>query len=224
MKVSLIIPTLNEKENISKLIPQVCKFLPKGSEVIVVDDNSKDKTADEVRKLSKKYPVKVFVRYERGLSGAVIYGFDKAKNDYLGVMDADLSHPPETLPALINALNEADITVGSRYMPGGGVEEWPFVRRMISKGATLMARPLTRVKDPMSGFFFLRKAVIAGKDLKPKGYKILLEILVKGTYSKVTEVPFMFRNRNVGKSKMTLKTWRHYVEHLFSLYVYRWTK
>ena len=224
-KITLVIPTYNEAKNVALLTDRIFKAYKK-TQIIFVDDNSPDGTSEAVKKLMKKYDVKLIKRAGKlGLSSAVIEGFQKAKTDIIGVIDADLSHPPETIPKLVSAIiNGADIAVGSRYTKGGGVEVWPWHRRMISLGATSIALPLTRVKDPMSGFFMLRKKVIKKAKLNSKGYKILLEVLVKGKYSKVIEVPFMFRNREFGQSKLGAKQYLAYLSDLRKLYMHKFLK
>lgn len=222
--VSIVIPTYNERGNIEKLIPEIfgsCKALKAAVEVVIVDDSSPDGTGSLAEQLGKKYNVRVIHRSGKlGLASAVIKGFSESKSDILGVMDADLSHPPQILPNLIKPLldNEAEVAVGSRYVKGGGVEVWPWRRRLVSKVATLMARPLTKVKDPMSGLFFLKRSVIEGVKLHARGYKIGVEILVKGYYMKVCEVPYIFRNRFVGKSKIGAGEYYHYIGSLLRLY------
>ncbi|MBI2550674.1 polyprenol monophosphomannose synthase [Candidatus Woesearchaeota archaeon] len=224
---SIVIPTYNEKRNIGVLVPEIfksCKGLKAKIEVVIVDDNSPDGTGKAAEELSKKYNVIVVHRSRKlGLASAVIKGFYGSKSEILGAMDADLSHPPQVIPKLIKPVlsREAEVVVGSRYVKGGGVEVWPFHRRLMSKVATMMAKPLTPVKDPMSGLFFLRRSVIDGVELKARGYKIGLEILVKGRYKKVLEVPYMFRNRFVGKSKIGVREYYHYVRSLMDFCLYR---
>ncbi|MFH1182161.1 MAG: polyprenol monophosphomannose synthase [Candidatus Woesearchaeota archaeon] len=228
--VSLIVPTYNERENIKLLIPQIfasCKKIGAKIEVVIVDDNSPDGTAKAARTFGKKYNVRVIVRNKKiDLASAVKTGFSEAKGDILGVMDADMSHPPEVLPLLIRPIleNKADLTIGSRHAKGGGVEVWPLSRKLMSKAATLLAYPLTGIKDPMSGLFFTRRRVIEGVKLETRGYKILLEIIVKGRYSKAIEVPYTFRNRTVGKSKIGLSEYSNYLGGLLRLYFYRLKK
>jgi dolichol-phosphate mannosyltransferase len=223
--ISLIVPTFNEADNLETLVERVFKTVREKKldlELVVVDDNSPDGTARLAEKLAKKYPIKVIVRTkDKGLSPAVVEGFNKTDSEIIGVIDADLSHPPEKIPELIKALESADVAVASRLMKGGGVEEWPFSRRLISIGATLLARPLTNCSDPMSGFFFLRRSVIKNAKLNPLGYKILLEILVKGDFKKMSETPYVFQNRTVGKSKLNIRTNIQYVEHLLRLYRFK---
>ncbi len=227
--VSIIIPTYNERGNLEKIVPEIfssCRKLAAKVEVVVVDDNSPDGTGRIAEQLGKKYPVKVIHRKgKKGLASAVIQGFSESKSGILGVMDADLSHPPQTLPKMIKPLlkNEAELVIGSRYIKGGGVEVWPIHRRLTSKIATLMAWPLTSVNDPMSGLFFFKRETLEGVKLNAKGYKIGLEVIVKGKYARVMEVPYMFRNRFVGKSKLTITEYIHYVRNLVVLAAYKLT-
>lgn len=230
MKISIIIPTLNERDNLKTLIPTIDKLVKpvhKTYEMVIVDDNSKDGTAVLLRQFERKYPLKTIIRKnEKGLSGAVIEGFKQAKGTHFIVMDADLSHPPELLPSIINAIKGgAEVVLPSRYMRGGGVEKWPWDRRIISLGATGMARLLTNASDPMSGYFALQKEVIAGVKLNPIGYKILLEILVKGKFDrrKTVQIPYIFQNRFKGTSKLSTKIYLEYVKQLSILYIYKLT-
>jgi dolichol-phosphate mannosyltransferase len=226
--LSIIIPTYNERENVQKLIPRVFAVLKKAQikgEVIVVDDNSPDGTADAAAALRKNYPVIVIKRMgKRGLATAVIEGFRHANGTLIGVMDADCSHPPEKIPQLVRALGSCDMVFGSRHVKGGGIANWPRKRRIISRGASLLARPLTTVKDPMSGFFFFKKKILSGTVLDPRGYKIGLELVVKGNQAGVTEVPYVFRDRKTGKSKLDTKEMFAYLMHVLSLYGYRLKK
>ena len=226
MKVSIIIPTFNEKENIPKLferIFQVFKTYKTDWEIIVVDDDSRDGTDVVVKQYSKNYPVNIVVRKnERGLASAVVRGFKEAGGRVMCVIDADLQHPPETIPDLLQAIDSgADVAIASRYIPGGGVEGWSTKRKIISGGATLLARLLLfsarRVHDPLSGFFVFRRDIIRGVELAPTGYKILLEVLTRGHSTKITEVPYIFRERERGESNLTLKEELNYLNHLFRL-------
>ena len=219
----MIVPTYNEKDNIDELVQRVSKTIP-GAEIVIVDDNSPDGTSDRARELAKSYKMKVITRSGKlGLSSAVMEGFAAATGDILVVMDADLSHPPEKIPELVGKIEsgEAEIVFGSRHVEGGSIENWPFYRKVVSKGAALLARGLTKVKDPMSGFFALKRSVIDGVTLDPVGYKIGLEILVKGKYSKVVEVPIRFANRKAGKSKLGGSEMLRYIDHVSMLYEHR---
>lgn len=232
--VSIIIPTYNERANIKKLVPRIFEILSREklhAEVVIVDDNSPDGTAEEGEGLGKKYDVHVVKRSGKlGLSSAVIDGFGHAKGDILGVMDADLSHPPEKIPEMVRQLQDRplgggyDVVFGSRRVSGGRIDNWPLTRKVISKGASILARPVTSLRDPMSGFFFLKRKVIGDKKLNPKGFKIGLEIAVKGSHSGIKEVPITFRDRQLGKSKMGRGEIVNYLLHILSLYKYRLLK
>jgi len=225
--LSVIIPTFNEKENIPVIIPRLASILEEEGiphEIIVMDDDSPDGTAKAVGSIQKRFPqARCVVRKEnKGLSPAVIDGYGEARGDIHLVMDADLSHPVEAVPEMYRAIAEegADISVGSRHTKGGGIENWPFMRRFISFGAAMMARPLTPCSDPMSGFFALRPEVIKDAPLKPRGYKILLEVLVKGRYQKVKEIPITFKDRELGESKLGSRVILYYLQHLLQLYMF----
>ncbi len=222
--ISIVIPTYNEKDNIRPLAEGIAGALDgQDYEVVIVDDNSHDGTAELALLLSERYNIKVIKRIgKRGLASAIVDGIAEAKGDVIAVMDADLQHPPEVLTQMVKEIdNGAELVVASRYVTGGSSEGWGLTRKVISKGATLLAHlflPQTRcVKDPMSGFFAFRRYIISGKDLKPVGYKILLEILVLGKYQKVAEVPYSFKLRSHGKSKLGLRQEVDYLRHIFDL-------
>jgi dolichol-phosphate mannosyltransferase len=188
-----------------------------------VDDNSKDGTIEIAEGLSARYPVKLFVRREeKGLATAVIHGIKKASGNVIGVMDADLQHPPEVLTAIVKAVEDgADMVFASRYIKGGGCPNWGLFRKVVSRVAMSIAHVLLpssrRVKDPMTGFFmFLRDNVDVAK-LKPIGYKIALEILLVGSFNNVVEVPFIFEERSAGRSKLRPQQQIDYLKHIFSL-------
>jgi len=224
MKLSIIVPTYNERENIKPLIERIGETLRQGDyEILVVDDNSPDGTAGVAESLSKDYPVRIIHRPGKlGLASAVVEGIGKAEGDIVGVIDADLQHPPELVAQLVEAVVEGnDIAIASRYVQGGGIENWSLLRKIASKGAILLARPLTKAHDPTSGCFFLNKEVVMGTEFKPAGFKILLEILVKGKYERIKEVPYTFRERGKGKSKLGLMEYARYLKLLYSLYLVR---
>jgi dolichol-phosphate mannosyltransferase len=222
LKLAMVIPTLNEAGNMPALLSRLRTALdPAGIdyELIVVDDDSEDGTAEIVRDLAKQDSrVRVLIRKgQRGLAGAVIHGWANTDASLLGVIDGDLQHPPEVLPDLLNAvLKDNDIAIASRYATTtkDSVSEWSRARLLISRASTLATAPLqrknVRVKDPMSGFFIVRRACIEGIDLQPQGFKILLEILVKGRIQSAVEVPFRFATRQSGKSKADFKVALHY--------------
>jgi dolichol-phosphate mannosyltransferase len=130
-------------------------------------------------------------------------------------MDADLSHPPELVPALLSAIEDgADLAVGSRYVAGGGVEDWPMKRQIVSRVACLMGSVLVPVSDATSGFFALRRSVIDGVTLNPIGFKIGFEVIARGRYRSVVEVPYTFRDRELGASKFGRREVGQYVVQL----------
>ena len=222
--VSLVIPTYNEKENIVPLVERLSRaFANQNYEILFVDDNSKDGTVDLISELAARYPVKVMVRLnERGLATAVLHGFKYARGNIIGVMDADLQHPPEINPSLLKAIeNGADMAIASRYVRGGGCPNWGLARRIISRGALSLAHvflPNTRkVKDPMSGFFMFKRDGLDKVEFQPVGYKILMEMLVMGKFQNVVEVPFIFEDRSSGRSKMKARQQIDYLRHIFSL-------
>lgn len=221
--LSVVVPTFNERENLPLLLERIHTVLDGVNyEVIVVDDNSPDGTGDLGRDMSDRYPVNVIVRKDqRGLASAVVEGFKRSKSSCVAVIDADLQHPPELLLDLYQALQAADLAVASRYGAGGGVGEWGLLRRVVSKGATLMAQlllPLARsTPDPLSGYFAVRREAIDGVELDPVGYKILLEILARGRIERVATVPYIFDTRAHGQSKLGLRDQLNYFRHLIRL-------
>jgi len=228
--VSVIVATYNEAENIPKIIPRIHEALNKAKideEIIVVDDNSPDSTSGIARRMAKtgKYPVRVIERKKKqGLIQADVDGFSHARADVIGCMDADLSHPPEKLPELIRPIldGNADITVGSKYAGGGGIKNgWPLKRRIMSWVAMTLARPISPVKDSVSGFFFFRHSAIKGIEFRSKGFKTLLEILVKGRYKTTIEVPITFADRARGQSKLGKSEILGYLAHLAQLYKHK---
>ncbi len=226
--VSVIIPTYNEKGNIEKIIPQIFSVFRSSNisgEVVVVDDDSPDMTWKAAQELGRSYNIKTVRRMtEKGLSSAVIEGFRHASGEFIGVMDADLSHPPAAIPDMLEPLQtgSTDLVIGSRHVSGGGTENWPRRRKIISMGARMLARGLTGLKDPVSGFFFFRRDIIKGVKLNPIGYKIGLEVIVKGRHNKrITEVPYTFSDRKLGRSKMDKREILNYVIHLARLYGHR---
>jgi len=228
MKISLVIPTYNEKENVQKLLYMLNENFNVhniDSEIIVVDDNSPDGTGQIVEELKIKYPnVKVIHREGKlGLSSAVMEGFKISGGDIFGVMDADLSHPIEKIHEMIDQIiiRNADLVIGSRYVNGGKIEGWSIYRKILSKGATLLARVFVCVKDPMSGFFIIKKECITHKDINPKGFKILLELLIKANCKTIVEIPITFINRTAGKSKNGIKEIIYYLRNLTGYLQYK---
>jgi dolichol-phosphate mannosyltransferase len=236
--VSVIVPTFREEKNIEPLTRRLFAATRAASipiELVFIDDDSGQGTVETVgivAKLHKEgFDVRVRVRRPsegRGLSSAVLLGLQKeAKHDVLLVMDADLQHEPEAVPAVLAPVlkGDADFSVGSRNVGGGLVEDWPLIRRVISWGATALARPLTTCSDPMSGFFALPRSTLKrGKRLNPTGYKIGLELMVRCRCTDIAEVPIRFRDREQGESKLTMKQNLLYLAHLARLYwfAYPW--
>jgi len=227
--LSLIIPTYNEGQNLDALLQALVAVLdpvlPNDYELILVDDDSPDLTWRQGLALGERLPqLRVMRRQgDRGLSSAVIRGWQVAQGQILGVIDADLQHPPEVLQGLLAAMQAgADLAVGSRHVEGGGVSEWSLARRILSRGAQtlgLLILPgvVGRVSDPMSGFFMVRRSAIAGPLLNPKGYKILLEVLGRGRIDTITEVGYVFQERQEGSSKVTGQQYLDYIHHLLRL-------
>lgn len=229
--LSLVIPTYNEKKNIAELLKRLCAVLDQclagRYELIIVDDDSPDRTWEEAAKLSQSYQgLKVLKRQgERSLSNAIIDGWKIAEGEILGVMDADLQHPPEDIEKLLNALKEtpgADLAVASRHVDGGGVSDWSFARRILSRlaqGIACLIIPETArlLKDPLSGYFLIKRKAISHCELNPLGYKILLEVLSRGRIKKVKEVGYIFNERIQGGSKVTPLIYWQYILHLIRL-------
>ena len=231
LKTALIIPTLREAANIPVLLDRVRAVLdPTGInyEILIVDDDSQDGIEETVAAISKKDPrVQLLVRKgKRGLSGAVLHGWMHTNAAIIGVMDADLQHPPELLPQLISKmLGGCDLVIGSRYTEGGGLGAWNPIRKLISAAAVWVTWPIQhtglRAKDPMSGFFFVKRDCLNGIDFQEEGFKLLLEILVRARLASVYEVPFAFGERFRGASKANLKVAVDYGKLLMRLYGFR---
>lgn len=224
--VSIVVPTYNERENITKLIERIdssLKSLEGTYEILVVDDNSPDETWKVAIQLSNRYPIRVIRRKNaKGLATAVLKGVEEADYGVIVVLDADLQHPPEKIPELVAEIKKrADIAVASRFVEGGDSGNFSFPRRVISAVANFLVSTLFRevreISDTQSGFFAFRKDVISNSNLDPKGYKILLEIMVLGNYSEVAEVGYKFGQREVGKSKLGIKAILEFLYHILSL-------
>ncbi len=228
MKLSLIVPTRNERGNLPILAEMVHRSLDSQDyELIIVDDDSPDGTGELAEELSNKYPIRVLHRKnERGLASAVIHGIKFTDSDQIIVMDGDLQHPPELLPDLLKRLETHDMVIASRHCEGGGIQGWTLKRKLISLVAILLALPLApKVKDRTSGYFgFRRDILISPANLNGKGFKIMLEVLVRGRANRVTEVPFTFVNRRYGESKFSLEQIRDYLLQLGALYFYKYRR
>jgi dolichol-phosphate mannosyltransferase len=229
LQFSLIIPTYNESGNIERMIAILTElldtFIPGNYELIVVDDASPDGTAARAQALMSRHSqLQVMCRQqERGLSSAVVRGWQCARGEILGVIDGDLQHPPETLIQLLTKMQQgADLAVASRHVEGGGVSTWRLMRRFLSRGAQLLGllilpNVVGRISDPMSGYFLVRRSAIANCELSPTGYKILLEALGRGAIHRIAEVGYVFQERQVGESKVTWKQSVEYIAHLLHL-------
>jgi dolichol-phosphate mannosyltransferase len=225
VKVTIVSPTYNEAENIARLVHDVGSVLSGiDYELLIADDDSPDRTWAIAQQLAVQNPhVRVLRRTTaRGLSPAVIEGFLSSSRDYVGVIDADLQHDPAILPQMIAALDAgAEIAVGSRYIEGGGTGAWNAARRFQSWVATKLARTFLGVEltDPMSGYFILRRNDFnrIHKQLDSSGFKILLEIIARLAPSKLEEVPYTFRTRVAGQSKLSSKVVLQYLGQLWRL-------
>jgi len=226
--VSIVIPTYNERENVPELLERIHRSMrPLGHpfEIVIVDDDSPDETWKIASEQSNGDRVRVIRRQgEKGLATAVLTGIQAANYDLVVVMDADLQHPPEKIPELVSLVqNGADIVIGSRFAEHSALKGFSFSRRLLSKGADLLARTLFReirsIKDPESGFFAFKKSIITHAHLNPVGYKILLEILVQGDYKTASEVGYTFDKRGRGVSKLGVKNAVDYLHHTSSLFL-----
>lgn len=229
VKLSLVVPTFNESRNLEELLGKLTATLdacvPGAYEVIVVDDDSPDRTWELALRLADHCPALRVMRRrgERGLSTAVIRGWQAARGQVLAVIDADLQHPPEILARLWGEIAAgADLAVGSRHAGGGGVSDWSALRRALSRGAQLLGLCVLpgvvgRVSDPMSGYFMVRRSALAGTALSPLGYKILIEVLGRGRIGRIAEVGYVFRERTEGESKVTARLYLEYLRHLLRL-------
>ncbi len=228
LKLALVVPTLNEEANIGQLIGRARAALDSAQvpfEILVVDDDSRDATAAVVSAMAEDDPrVRLIVRKgERGLSGAILDGWRNTDAGILGVIDADLQHPPELLPALYRAVQDGrDLAIGSRYTPGGGIGDWNGFRKLLSSAAIWATWPLqhrgARAKDPMSGFFLVRRNCVEGVAFQRSGFKLLLDVLIRGHIGTVEEIPFAFGLRSGGESKANLKVGWDYARLLARLY------
>ncbi len=207
-EISIILPTYNERESLPRLVEQLAE-LNLGLEIVVIDDASPDGTAEVVQELARRYPVRLIRRSGKlGLASAILKGLSGSQGSIMVVMDADLSHDVAAVPRLVKAVRDgADLAVGSRYVKGGGTIGWPLRRQWMSLAATAVGRLVfgLREHDPMSGFFAVRRAVFdrLKSQLRPQGYKLLMEILVRGRPLKTIEISYIFQDRVYGKSKIS---------------------
>jgi len=213
IEISVILPTYNETGNIAEAVSRISAALAQiPHEIIIADDDSPDLTWQKAQELAPRYPVKVLRRQTaRGLYPAVMDGFAAASGRYLAVMDADLQHDEKILPEMLKcAKGGAGLVIASRYVDGGGVENWNKFRLLISKTANCLAGFMLkrRASDIMSGFFVVERGVFEKTKpaLKPKGFKILMDILQNlPADAAVGEVGYIFRPRTAGESKISVK-------------------
>jgi len=225
VKFSLVVPTYNEAGGIERLITtldEIFKANNLDGEIIVVDDNSPDGTGAIVDRLAQSYPVRCLHRPGKmGLSSGVIDGwaFARPESEALGAMDADFSHDAKIVPRMVKALEDGyGLAIGSRYVPGGGIENWPLKRKVTSLVAIALAKPLTPVRDITSGFFLIKRDALTGVELDPIGFKIGLEVIAKAHYGRVIEIPYVFTDRIVGESKLNQKEIVNYLRQLGRIY------
>lgn len=225
MKFSLVVPTYNEAGGIERLIitlDEIFKANNLDGEIIVVDDNSPDGTGAIVDRLAQSYPVRCLHRPGKmGLSSGVIDGwaFARPESEAVGAMDADFSHDAKIVPRMVKALEDGyGLAIGSRYVPGGGIENWPLKRKVTSLVAIALAKPLTPVRDITSGFFLIKRDALIGVKLDPIGFKIGLEVIAKAHYGRVIEIPYVFTDRIVGESKLNQKEIVNYLRQLGRIY------
>ena len=225
--LALVVPTYNERARLPELVRAVFDAYDSAgidAELVIVDDNSPDGTGAIADELALQWPIRVLHRAGKlGLGTAVVEGFAAASAEIVGVIDADLSHPPGLVPRMLSVMQQerADMVIGSRYVPGGGTSNWEQSRVIMSKAACVLARGLTPVRDATSGFFLMRRDRARGVTISAGGFKICLELLIRSEPSLVIEVPYVFKGRTVGESKMNVKEAAGYLVQLRDLHAYR---
>jgi len=228
LKFSLVVPTYNEAGGIERLIVALDDVFRRNQlegEIVVVDDNSPDGTGKIVDELGSRYPVRCLHRPGKlGLSSGVIDGwkFARPESEALGAMDGDFSHDPNVIPAMVHALeNGYGLALGSRYVKGGGIRNWPLRRKVTSLVAIALAKPLTPLRDITSGFFLVKRTALEGVELDPIGFKIGLEVIAKARYGRALEVPYVFSDRVAGQSKLNQGEIFNYLRQLRRIYAAR---
>jgi dolichol-phosphate mannosyltransferase len=225
--LSIIVPTYNERERLPELVGAIFGAYAAArlaGELIIVDDNSPDGTGAVAEELASRHAIQVLHRAGKlGLGTAVVDGFNAARAPVVGVIDGDMSHPPDLLPRMYAAMQQtaADVVVASRYVPGGGTRDWPLPRLLMSRLACVLARGLTPVRDATSGFFLIRRDLARAVRISAGGFKICLELLVRGRPASILEVPYVFADRAAGESKMNLKEATGYLVQLRDLHRFR---
>jgi dolichol-phosphate mannosyltransferase len=225
--LSLVAPTYNERDRLGELVRAVFDAYAAAhvrGELVIVDDDSPDGTGQLADELAARYPIRVLHRAGKlGLGTAVIDGFNTATAPVVGVIDADLSHPPDIIPRMFAVMQRysADVVIGSRYIPGGGTRNWELSRLAMSKFACLLARGLTPVRDATSGLFLIRRELARSVKISAGGFKICLELLIRSEPARVIEVPYVFVGRTAGESKMNTKEATGYLKQLRDLRRFR---
>jgi dolichol-phosphate mannosyltransferase len=225
----MVVPTYNEKDRLADLARALFDAAA-GShlalELVIVDDNSPDGTGAIADELAKTYRIHVIHRAGKlGLGTAVVAGFGVAGAEVVGVMDADFSHPPSLVPRMYAVFHAtgADVLVASRYVSGGRTPSWPWFRRLMSRAACLAARPLSPIRDAASGFFLIKRTIAQNVTIKAGGFKICLELIVRGWPARLVEIPYQFDDRELGESKMSYREAAGYLVQLRDLYRLRWS-
>jgi dolichol-phosphate mannosyltransferase len=223
----MVVPTYNESERLTELADALFDAAAHSGlelELIIVDDNSPDGTGEIADALAETRRMQVVHRSGKlGLGTAVVAGFHVALADTVGVMDADFSHPPTLVPQMLKVFRaaDADVLVASRYVPGGSTPNWPFKRRLLSRVGCLLARGLSPIHDAASGFFLIRRDIAQGVTIQAGGFKICIELIVRGRPGRLVEIPYRFDDRELGESKMSLREAAGYLVQLKDLYLHR---
>lgn len=228
--LSLVIPVRNERDNVRPLLAEVRAVLDGIAWEAVFVDDSDDGTADVVEAEGACDPRVKLVRRTvntGGLAGAVMAGFARARGRFVCVLDGDLQHPPARIPGMLvkAQASAADVVIASRYIRGGsmggldGPSRWFYARGLRALARAAFPQRLRGVSDPLGGFFIVRRDLVCGVTLRPRGYKILLEILVRCRPRTVREVPYRFQPRRHGETKADLRQGIEFLRHLWTLRV-----
>ncbi|MCR5684546.1 MAG: polyprenol monophosphomannose synthase [Lachnospiraceae bacterium] len=217
--LSVVVPTFNESENVGDLVERIDRALSGLRYEIIFVDDSNDDTPDVIEKLAENNPAVRLYHREKGtgLATAVIDGFDLAKGRYIAVMDADLQHPPEILRPMLAAClcRKCDCCIPSRFIPGGSDGGLNPYRKLVSGTARYIGKialsSIRRVSDPTSGLFMFRRECISEADLRPIGWKIMIEVLAMADYDSICEIPYVFCEREHGESKLSAKVTKEYL-------------
>ena len=226
--LSIVVPTYNESQNIgaflSALREALDPMLAGRYEIVVVDDDSPDRTWEAAAQALPGFAGLRVVRrqHQRGLASSVFRGYQVARGEILGTINADFQHPPAVIPKMVELLTGADVVVASRYADGGGLGDWSMRRRISSRGACLLGglllpRVFRRTSDPLSGCYIYRRAAAAGIEFRPLGYKSLMEIMALGRVQTVRDCPYRMSERRLGRSKVSARHWYEYIHHLLRL-------